>query len=214
MTTASRVFLSLALLVFAVPVAVAQSVSGAFHLNGADGGTDVEFNAKIHPNGSTSGDLKFSAPVSVPDQDVDADGTGDPGTTSATLSLRVDIDCLKVQGNRAAFAGQVKESSVGAYVGRRMLLTVEDSGEGKNAEPDRYTWGQYRSTAATWVASDAELEFDPGVGLSWIATDFERDDDVGVSSNRPTGVDCQSFPLSSYALTDLPLGSGNIQVKP
>jgi hypothetical protein len=68
---------------------------------------------------------------------------------SSTLSLRVAIDCLKVNGNRAVLAGLVKESNVGAYIGRRMLLAVEDGGEGHNAAPDRYTWGQYRSTAAT-----------------------------------------------------------------
>jgi hypothetical protein len=121
---------------------------------------------------------------------------------------------LKVQGNRAVVAGLVKESNISAYVGRRMLLTVEDGGEGNNAAPDRYTWGQYRSTAATWVASDAELGVDPGVGLTWIATDAERTDDAGIPSTTPTGIDCQSFPLGSYALEDLPQGSGNIQVKP
>jgi len=110
-------------------------------------------------------------------------------------------------------SGVVKDSSVSAYLGRHMLLTVEDGGEGKNADPDRYTWGQYRSTAATWTASDGELVFDPGVGLTWTATDAERTDDVGVPSSQPAGVDCKSFPLGSYALEDLPLGSGNVQVR-
>jgi hypothetical protein len=64
------------------------------------------------------------------------------------------------------------------------------------------------------VGRDAELEFDSGVGLSWIATDFEREDDAGVPSTLPSEIDCQSFPLSSYALESLPQGSGNIQVKP
>jgi hypothetical protein len=210
----ARVFLSsFALVLFFLPAAFAQSASGGFHVS-TDGGTrNVEFNAKVNPNGSTSGELKFTGPISVPDQDVDGDGTGDPSATATTLTLRVAIDCLKVQGNRAALAGVVKESNIGAYIGRRILLTVEDGGEGKNAAPDRYTWGQYRSTAATWVATDAELPSDPGVGLSWIATDAERTDDAGISSTASTGVDCQSFPLGSYALEDLPQGSGNIQVK-
>jgi len=211
----ARVLLStLALAIFfLVPAAFAQSVSGGFHVVSDEGTRNIEFNAKINPNGSTSGDLKFSGPISVPDQDVDGDGTGDPSATT-TLTLRVTIDCLKVQGNRAVLAGLVKESNISAYVGRRMLLTVEDGGEGKNAPPDRYTWGQYRSTAATWVASDAELGFDPGVGLTWTATDAERSDDVGIPSTPSTGIDCQTFPLGSYALEDLPEGSGNIQVKP
>ena len=216
MKRAMRVFLStLALAIFfLVPTAFAQSVSGGFHVVTDDGTRNIEFNAKLDANGSASGDLKFTGPLSIPDQDVDGDGTGDPSVTATTLSLRVGIDCLKVQGNRAVLAGLVKESSISAYVGRRMLLTVEDGGEGENAAPDRYTWGQYRSTPATWVASDAELESDPGVGLMWIATDAERTDDVGVSSSRSTTIDCQSFPLGSYALENLPEGSGNIQVKP
>jgi hypothetical protein len=212
----ARVFLSTLAIAFfpVVPAAFAQSVSGGFHVVTDEGNRNIEFNAKVNPNGSASGDLKFSGPLSVSSQDVDGDGTGDPNATAATLSLRVDIDCVKVQDNRAAIAGSVKESSIAAYIGRRILLTVEDGGEGANAEPDRYTWGQYRSTAATWVASDAELEFDPGVGLSWIATDAERTDDAGVSSNHSASVDCKSFPLGSYSLESLPKGSGNIQVKP
>jgi hypothetical protein len=215
MKRAARVVLSTVALAmfFLVPTAFAQSVSGGFHVVTDEGNRNIEFNAKVNPNGSASGDLKFSGPLSVSNQDVDGDGTGDPAA-AATLSLRVDIDCVKVRDNRAAIAGVVKESSIAAYIGRRIVLTVEDGGEGKNAEPDRYTWGQYRSTASTWVASDAELEVDPGVGLSWIATDAERTDDAGISSKQPTSIDCKSFPLSSYALESLPAGSGNIQVKP
>jgi hypothetical protein len=212
----ARVFLSTFafVMLFLVPAAFAQSASGGFHVDTDNGSRNIEFNAKLNPNGSASGDLKFTGKLSVPDQDVDGDGTGDPVATATTLSLRVEVDCLKVQDNRAALAGVVKESSISAYIGRRMVLTVEDGGEGNNAEPDRYTWGQYRSTAATWLASDAELEFDAGVGLNWIATDAERTDDAGIPSNPPTGIDCKTFPLSSYALESLPNGSGNIQVKP
>ncbi len=216
MNRAMRVSLSTLALaaLFFVPAALAQSASGGFHVVTVDGNRNVEFNAKIHPNGSASGNLKLSIPITVGDQDVDEDGTGDPGTTTTNLSVRIDVDCLRVKDNRAALSGLVRESSVGAYVGRRIIFTVEDGGEGSKAAPDRYTWGQYRSTAPTWIASDAELVFDPGVGLTWTATDFERTDDAGVSSSQPADVDCKSFPLSSYALEDLPQGSGNIQVKP
>jgi len=215
MKTAAR--LSLCALVLSIFVLVlpasAQSASGAFHVVTEDGTRNVEFNANSN-GGSASGQIKLSIPVTIPDQDVDSDGSGDPALTMTTVSLRIDVDCLRVQGNRAALSGEVKDSSVSAYVGRRMVLTVEDGGEGSKADPDRYTWGQYRSTAASWTASDAELLFDPGVGLTWIATDFERDDDAGVSSVHSSVVDCQSFPLSSYALESLPSGSGNIQVRP
>ncbi|HEX3069972.1 MAG TPA: hypothetical protein VHX14_15495 [Thermoanaerobaculia bacterium] len=216
MKKATRVFLpALALAtLFLVPTLFGQSASGAIHIVTDDGTRNIEFNAKLGSGGTPSGEIKFTGPLSVPDQDVDGDGTGDPSAESSTLSLRVEIDCLKIDGNRAVLAGLVKESNVGAYIGRRMLLTVEDGGEGTNAPPDRYTWGQYRSTAATWVASDAELEFDSGAGLTWTATDFERDDDAGIPSNRPAGTDCKTFSLSSYALEEVPQGSGNVQVRP
>jgi hypothetical protein len=196
-------------MVLLVPTAMAQSASGGFHVVTDDGTRNIEFSAS-----GNSGQIKFSGPVSIPDQNVDDDGTGDPSITMTTVTLRVDVDCLRVDGNRAALSGAVAESNISAYVGRRMVLTVEDGGEGHNADPDRYTWGQYRSTAATWTASDAELEFDPGVGLTWIATDAERTDDVGVSSTHSSVVDCNTFPLVSYALEDLPQGSGNVQVRP
>ena len=216
MKKASPVFLpALALVMFfLVPTAFGQSASGGIHIVTDDGTRNIEFDAKVDASGNASGQIKFTGPLSVPDQDVDGDGTGDPSATASTLSLRVEVDCLKVDGNRAVLAGLVKESNVGAYIGRRMLLTVEDGGEGANAPPDRYTWGQYRSKAATWVASDAELDFDPGVGLTWTATDFERTDDAGVPSTPPAGIDCKTFSLSSYALEELPQGSGNIQVRP
>jgi len=194
------------------PTALAQSASGGFHADSDDGARNIEFNGTIHPNGSASGQIKFSGPLSIPEQDVDGDGSGD-AVTATEVSLRVDVDCVKVDGNRAALAGSVRDSNIAAYMGRRIVLTVEDGGEGKNAEPDRFTWGQYRSTAATWIASDAELEFDPGVGLMWFASDFEREDDIPISSATPTGIDCRSFPLGSYSLEDLAKGSGNIQVK-
>lgn len=217
MKNAARVFFfTLAFaMAFLVSGASGQSASGGFHAVTDEGTRNIEFNAKINPDGSTSGNLKLTAPLTIPDQDVDGDGTGDPGTAgTSSVSMRVDVDCLRVEGNRAVVGGVIKESSANAYVGRRMLLTVEDGGEGANANPDRYTWGQYRSTAPTWVASDAELEFDSGVGLTWIASDFERTDDVGVPSGRSNVVDCKSFSLSSYALEDLAPGSGNIQVRP
>jgi hypothetical protein len=212
----ARLFLATLALatVSVVPATFAQSANGGFHAVTAEGTRNIEFNGTLHPSGRASGDIKFTGPLSVPGQDVDGDATGHPSATKTTHSLRVYVDCLRVKDNRAALAGIVRDSNVGAYIGRRVLLTVEDGGEGKNAAPDRYTWGQYRSTAATWVASDAELKFDPGVGLSWLATDFERPDDVGIPSSRPAEVDCRSFPLSSYALEDLPQGTGNIQVKP
>ena len=189
------------------------STNGSFDFAAASGPLAFEFNARLLNNGSTQGEMTVTGSVDLPDQDVDGEGVGS-GAGVVDVSMTVNVDCLVVNGNRAALSGEVTESSVGAYVGRRAIMAVEDNGEGKNAEPDRFTWGFYGSPTLTWVATAAELEFDEGVGLTWLATDFEREDDVGIPSHSSTTVDCHTFPASAYALEVLPHGAGNIQVRP
>lgn len=210
---ALRITLSaLALSMFLVPVTFAQSASGGLEAKSELGTVSVKFSAQGFSDGRASGDIDYSGPVSVPEQDVDGDGGGDPGVKEGTLTLHVDVDCMKVEGNRAVLSGIVKSSSVETYARRRMMLTIED-GDGNKEGVDRYTWGQYRGAEATWVASDAELDPDPGVGLTWLATDAERKDDAGVPAGKSAGIDCQAFPLGSFELEDLAKGSSDFQLK-
>ena len=210
MTTSTRtrhIVMTLSLLSLA-PAVFAQTVTGSVRAETGKGIRTIEFNATGLSGGRASGDLALTEPIALPDQDVD--GSGEPEVRETTLSLRVAVDCLNVERNRAVLGGQIRESNVQSYVGRRMLLTVEDNTE--NA--DRYTFGFYRSTLPTWVPSDAELRFDPGAGLMWIATDAERDDDKGISSQPREQGQCDGFPLALYELEELPRDGGDIQVKP
>jgi hypothetical protein len=189
------------------------STNGSFEFAAASGPLNFEFDARLQNNGSTQGQITVTGSVDLPDQDVDGEGSGS-GAGVVALSMTITVDCLVVNGNHAALSGEVTESNVGGYVGRRAIMAVEDNGEGKNADPDRFTWGFYGSPALTWVATDAELEFDEGVGLTWLATDFEREDDEGIPSHSSGVVDCNTFPSSAYAFEVVPHGAGNIQVKP
>lgn len=189
------------------------STNGSFEFTAASGPLEFEFNARIKNNGSTEGEITLTGSVDLPDQDVDGEGIGS-GPEVVELSMTVTVDCLVVNGNHAAMSGEVTESNIASYVGRRAIMAVEDNGEGSKAPPDRFTWGFYGSPTMTWVATDAELEFDEGAGLTWLATDYEREDDVGIPSNASTTVTCQTFPTGAYAFEVLPHGSGNIQVKP
>ena len=210
-TRTRRIIVTLSLF-FLVPAAFAQTVAGSFHAEAGKGTRTIEFNAKGQSAGRASGDLALTEPLALPDQDVD--GAGDPEVKETTLSLRVAVDCLKIERNRAVLGGQVRESNVQSYVGRRMLLTVEDNADAENPAPDRYTFGFYRSTLPAWVPSDAELKFDSGAGLMWVATDAERDDDKGISSQPLEQGQCEGFPLALYELEELPRDGGDIQVKP
>jgi len=185
---------------------------------GDDVTRDVKFDVKTEEDGTIQGDITLTDPSATADLDPDnPDASHDP---SLGLSVQVEADCLVVHENRAAMSGVIVDSNDPTRIGQRVLLTVEDNGEGSQAEPDRLTWGVYEDLTRSWTPSDAELPGDTGASLTWIATDAERTDDVGIPSNQSQGVDCNSFPLLSYALVaaqpvvDVEHGDGNIQVKP
>lgn len=204
----------LVLLVLAVAApAAAQSANGSFEFQFDNSAKTIQFNVK-KTGSSAKGTMTYTGVTTFADQD--GDGTGDPGPNgSVSVSITVDFDCLVVSGNRAAASGLVTQASIPALVGRRGLLMVEDNGEGFNQPaPDRFTWGLYRRNETGWVPSDAELTFDPGVGMTWYATDAERNDDTAVSSVPLEPGDCRVVPLGSYSVEDLIHGNGNIQVKP
>jgi hypothetical protein len=220
----NKVMAALAVSCFLVCLAVATpagaekggpSASGSFQFSVAGRVQTVDFNVRTDKGGDTSGQLTFSGAAEIPDQDVDGEGGPGAGSLAADVYYAARFDCLQVQGNRAVMSGFVTGSTLPAYIGERVLLVVEDNGEGVGQPaPDRLTWGVYRQHARAWTPSDAELDVDPGVGLTWIARDFEREDDAGVPSHMSEQVTCQSFPLSSYSLEEVAHGDGNIQVRP
>jgi hypothetical protein len=202
----------LALFPLTVAAESGPSANGEFEfsLDGAAGA--IQFDARTNAADTSGGQMSFDGAVEISNEDVD--GTGDPVTPLPGLSMDVTFDCLEVDGNRAAMSGVVTAASDPGYLGQRAILAVQDNGQGANDPPDTFTWGVYRSTARTWIPSDAEVPDDTGASLVWIATDAERPDDVGVPSNRSTVVDCKSFPLGAYSLVTIPHGAGNVQVKP
>jgi hypothetical protein len=215
--TARFSFCAVFLLILTVPI-IAQnsgpSANGDFQFSAGGHPLSVQFDARKQNNGSTRGQMTLSGSVNVPEQDVDGEGASS-GESLVSVSIQVDVDCLAVSGSGAVLSGEISDANVPAYIGRRALLAVVDNGEGVKAPArDQFMWGLYATPEMTWVASDGELEFDPGVGLTWLATDFEREDDAGIPSNPSTTVDCHSFPAGSYSFEDLPLGGGNIQVRP
>lgn len=188
-----------------------RSVTGNFHVPVDGGRMNVEFNAQpTDNNGSGSGQMTFSAPIEIHD---DEDNEFGEKGSFANFSMKVEFDCVVMDGNRAAMSGLVRSANVVGYTGRRVVLAVEDGGEG-TGELDKFTWGAHGSRTLNWVPTDAESEFDDGWSRTWIATDFEREDDPGVRIERNREIDCRSVPLSAYTFIDVPRGSGNLQVRP
>lgn len=187
------------------------SASGNFQFSLEDGQPRfLEFNAREQNKGTVVGEMTFSDPSLVPVGDPDApEGPGTPGAL-----VRAKFDCLKIAGNQAVMSGVIYDSNILSAVGLRVLLVVEDNGEGVNAVNDKLTWGVYLPPASGWTPKDAERDDDNGASLKWLATDFERSDDVGIPSNPSKIVGCESFSLAAYSFVDVAHGGGNIQVQP
>lgn len=218
----SIAFASLLLLLFAcvalTPLtfagAAGPSATGSFQFAVDEGGPKfLEFNARQQNNGRTVGEMSFTDPTAT--VVTDPDTPPNPNAPATGASIRASFDCLKIDGNRAVMSGVIVESNVLTAIGLRVLLVVEDNGEGINAPAvDRLTWGVYQNPANGWIPKDSERDDDNGASLSWLATDAERSDDTGIPSNQNKIVGCQSFPLSSYSFVDIAHGGGNVQVQP
>ncbi|HWS86750.1 MAG TPA: hypothetical protein VN282_07285 [Pyrinomonadaceae bacterium] len=198
------------LLAGSVPAAAAESARGSYQFTLGDRLTKyVEFDAQALAGGGASGRLFYSDEAEVTEQDVD--GVGDPEERQQGFYFSADLDGLTVSGNRAVISGTVRDASIASLVGQRVLLTVEDNGTGER-EPDKLTWGVYKPVGS-WETSDAELERDPGVGMTWETSDAEREDDVPVRMPPDTSIGTQTFPFSAYAFVDTSDGAGDIVVQ-
>jgi len=208
------VSVSLALPSLSLAGADGPSATGSFQFGINDGQPKyLNFNARVQNNGRTVGEMTFTDPDASPVADPDA--PPNPNAPSTGASVRASFDCLRIEGNRAVMSGVIVESNVLTAIGFRVLLVVEDNGEGINAPGlDKLTWGVYQNPASGWTPKDSERDDDIGATLSWLATDAERSDDVGIPSNQSKVIGCQSFPLSSYSFVDIAHGGGNVQVQP
>ena len=207
----SLVLISVAMPVLSFAGADGPSATGAFQFD-LDLGQPrfLEFNARQQNNGRTAGEMSFSDPNTSVVDDPDT-----PGNEALGVTMRASFDCLKITGNRAVMSGVITQSNLLNAIGLRVLLVVEDNGEGLNApSTDKLTWGVYQSSATAWIPTDAERDDDNGASLTWLATDSERPDDVGIPSNASQAIGCQSFPLEAYTFTTIAHGGGNVQVQP
>jgi hypothetical protein len=106
------------------------------------GGTTVEggkkstfvFNAIKLPNGSVQGHLVYQV-------------------RCCDTIIQMDIDCLKIVGNKAIMSGVVKK--VGGnppfyvFVGAQAVFQVQDNGEGGDAPPDQISDLEFRPNGAS-----------------------------------------------------------------
>ena len=207
----SLVLISVALPVLSFAGADGPSATGSFQFALEDGHPRfLQFNARQQNKGTVVGEMSFTDPNATL-----VDNPDTPGNEATGVSIRASFDCLKITGSRAVMSGVITESNLLNAIGLRVLLVVEDNGEGVNIpSTDKLTWGVYQSTATSWIPKDSERDDDNGASLTWLATDAERTDDAGIPSNPSRVIGCQSFPLDVYTFADIVHGGGNVQVQP
>lgn len=208
---------TLFLLSFVFQVVVAEddetpSATGHFQVSIDNEPTKIiDFNARVGSDGVTFGDMSFTFnPTSSDSKPEEEAGLQEKATS---FFLRANFDCLIVKGNKAVMGGSVTQASSERYLGRRILLVVQDNGHGTTpAHGDKLTWGIYKTPNEGGLATDNERPDDLGVG-NWVASDAERTDDLGVISQKSQPVGCQSFPLSAFSFLNAQDGHGNIRVR-
>lgn len=191
--------------------AAAASGSYQFTATGDEYRKSVEFDARARAEGGADGYISVTDEAFITTGDVD--GTGEPEQRFAGYSFRAEVDSLVVDRNQAVLSGTIRTASNELLIGRRVLLTIEDNGDNARL-PDRLSWNVYNPVRRDWVASDAELREDPGVGLRWWATDAERREDTGYQMPRSENHETRSFPVAADDFIDAENVSGDIRVSP
>jgi hypothetical protein len=196
------------------PIHAQSSVRGSFRfMVEGDLIKTVELDASKDEKGVTTGQMTFTDEARIPDNDDAEDPWSDD---PLPLYVKVQLDDLTTEKNRALISGTVLDSSHKTYIGRWVQLVVEDSGF-DSREPDQLTWMFCRRTAAGWIPADAELAYDDGAYRQWWATDAERKDDVGIPSKNllpKEETSCPVLPIWLYSFVDLRRWEGDIIVQP
>lgn len=222
-------FSSFALSGVIVPDEDGPSANGSFQISMENGiSRDIKFNARSAQDGSTTGEIVFRDATPAPDpksaninkgtepanslRAANSNKSGSETVTALPFYAKAVCDCLSVKGIEAVMSGTITESSLENYVGRRVLLVVQDGDSITPPLRDKLTFGFYRTITKNWVATDGERP-DAGGAPTWVATDAERPDDLGALSQKSEQITCESFPISAHSFISSKQGRGTIEVR-
>jgi hypothetical protein len=213
-------FASVLLLLLILPLPAAgvsegdgPSANGDFQIPIENGETRaIKFEARLATDGSTTGEIIFRDSVSATIPTSTANNQASEAAPS--FYAKAVCDCLSVKGIEAVMSGTVIEASPKSFIGRRVLLVVQDGDRLVPQLRDKLTFGFYKTTTREWMATDSERPEEQGPAPTWVATDAERPDDTGVMSQKSDEINCASFPLSAQDFNGSKNGKGKIQVTP
>jgi hypothetical protein len=127
-----------------------SSVSGRVDVILGDGLLrTVAVSAQTHADGAVSGQIDFQSFDPLPDQDVDGAGDSTAAESRSGVTVLAEVNCVAIVGDVAIVGGQVVTANPARYVGKQMLLLVEDSDRAQG----RFTFGFYESAQNVFCGS-------------------------------------------------------------
>jgi hypothetical protein len=121
-----KILLSLLVLLVASVAAISTSV-GAFNNRPSANG---------HGNLDQAGDLRTFSFQAQTRNDGSVVGGATLHNRQADAFLKLDINCLRVNGNGATVSGVISQHSDPNFIGLKGIFQVVDRGEGAKAQPD------------------------------------------------------------------------------
>jgi hypothetical protein len=204
-------FLSLTLSALAVVDTEGPSANGTFQVSFEKGESrNIHFEAKVAQDGNVTGEIVLedsASSLASPKATANTEET----EPSQPFFAKATCDCLVVQGVEAVLSGTITESSRKSYIGRRVVLAVQDGDSLTPPLRDKLTYGFYRTPANVLGASDLERPDEQGPA-TWVATDSERPDDTGVIPQQSQQVTCTSFPISAFNFIGANQGKGKVKI--
>lgn len=190
-----------------------RAANGSFQLSFENGVSwQIQFDAKLWSDGNTTGEIAFhDANTAVVDHGKSSIQS-EEAEAPRSFYAKATCDCLLIDGVEAVLGGTVTEASHKNFIGRRVLIAVQDGDSLTPRLRDKFTFGFYRTTYKSWIATDGERPDDNGSVPGWLATDAERPDDLGILSHKSDEITCNSFPLSSHSFIGSKQGQGKIHV--
>ena len=97
--------------------------------------------ASGHGNLSDQGELRTFSFHAFTRKDGSISGNATLHNRDLDVFSKMDIDCMVVDGNRASLSGPITaQPDDPSLVGVTAIFTIEENGEGKNADPDRMSY--------------------------------------------------------------------------
>ncbi len=122
------------------PVRFTFAYIGLLSLAGSVAAQGTAFSATGSGHFTLAGGLRTFAFSAIKHEDGTVSGNAQLNNRATNIKTHVEVDCLRVEGNRAVIGGVVTKSTDTSREGTRVIFAVIDNGEGNDDPPDQISF--------------------------------------------------------------------------